>query len=161
MNEHIVAIWEAGKAAPYSLFESRRIIDGVPVLVEAIAGGNAPLIARGDIISVEVAARVKAQLQPPPLPPVMVEVLVRDEEGNPTYTAEGEPVVEMQMIQPDREISTLSYLEPDPEENCCDMCGNPRAELFQIGSGWYCKVDRTPAGGGPDTCFNIRLGNMA
>ena len=160
LREQLTKLWAAGGSAPYDLYEAKHTINGQRVLVEA--GQELPaVIRRGDSISAEIAERVRLQLYPAKPEAVLVDVPQRDENGVVVRGADDVPVIESVEIEVEPEIPLLSVhgttISADDDIHC-DMCGEERQELVQLGRGWYCKTPRLPAGeGDPITCYDLRL----
>ncbi len=165
LQEQVADIWATGKPALYNLYESQEILaNGYKILVEAIGNGVPPLIQRGETISAEISERVSRQLFPPTLPAMEVDVLVLDSDGNAQFNPDGSAITEKKTIVPEGIVRMLSMATPEvsqDEDMHCDQCGCERVDLFQIGDGWYCKVERT-APGNPTlmTCFDRRIEEM-
>lgn len=165
--DKVAELWATGKRAPYDLYESGRVLNGISVLCEAVGAPAVPVVRRGDVISAALSERVSHQLYPPPLPAITTHVLVRDANGNPTFDpATGDAITEEVTVQPEPEVAMLSDAEPplDPEQDFhCDMCGQLRDEagLKRIGIGFYCDVPRTtPTDARLVSCFDRRLEQM-
>lgn len=157
----VIEQWMQGKLAPYDLFEGRHPETGNPILVEAAS--TPAILRRGDVIPADIAERIKLQLDPPAQEPVLTHVAARDANGQLQFTAEGDLVTEEVEVMPEALVCDLSPVTPElayDDDMHCDMCGEWREKLNQIGTGWYCRVERLSASKQTVTCFNERLKQM-
>jgi hypothetical protein len=161
LRDRIVALWSEGAKAPYDLYEAEQPGAGM-ILVESSSDRPTPLVKAGELVSGEIAARVRAQIYPPVADPVNLEVPKLDAAGKVIVGADGGVETMLVTVDVEPEVFLLSdhsrFEYDEAADNCCDQCGLPRAQLFRIGSGFFCKELRRPSGATSDiTCFDLRL----
>lgn len=149
--QKVVDLWKAGNPAPYDLY------DHAGQLVEASSYAAPKIICKGDVISEEIADRV-VQHHIDAGQKIQREVLVWDKDGNIKTDNNGNPVTEILEIDDIDKPIPLTYLPTatDVATNICDQCGLERSALFVIGSGRYCKNERS-VNGNMRTCYDVRM----
>jgi len=162
-KEQMIAQWAEGQVARYNLYRGATVVEGTNMrtLVEAIADDSEPVVRSGDVITAELAARIRAQVSPESRGKITIPVLVVDSEGQAVMNGD-EFVVETVEIDDIPEGQPLTISAPvlaHDDDMHCDMCGEWRESLKQIGAGWYCEVPRAKDEG-TVTCVAVRIAQM-